>query len=145
MDTRKTKINNILNCFKSIKRSFAPDHGNGRFDLPMSQVGALVIIKKNNGINVTDLANKLEISKSATTQLIDSLIHRSLVVRSTNTDDRRVVTVELSSAGKKHFAVMHNKMLERFYEVFGVLDDNELNHLEQITQKLADTQKKENK
>lgn len=61
---------------------------------------ALVSIRYGRGANCTNLARALAHDSGATTRLIDTLEKRELVVRQRDLDDRRVVNLVLTEAGR---------------------------------------------
>lgn len=64
----------------------------------------LVLSQSDAGrMRMTDLADSLLLSKSAATRLVDRLVARGLVERSTCSSDRRGTEVELTRKGKEAF------------------------------------------
>lgn len=90
---------------------------------------------------MSDLASVLGVSKSAATQLLESLIERGLVVREQDKDDRRIAYVGLSGKGRRHLKKVRTGGTERITQLFDVLDDAELDQVENITRKLAERAK----
>ncbi len=69
-----------------------------QFDLSVEQFHVLRLIRK--GItSASELADFKQISRSAVTQAVDGLAERGLVVRRTDSQDRRRVQLELTPAG----------------------------------------------
>jgi DNA-binding MarR family transcriptional regulator len=53
---------------------------------------------------ISELAKRLHLAQSTVTELVDRTARAGLVRRSTSTDDRRVVYVELTEEGDRRFA-----------------------------------------
>lgn len=70
-------------------------------DLSMLQIQALLFIEKQGQVQMKDLAARFTITLPTATSLSDNLIRAGLIKRMRNTEDRRVVTLALSSKGKK--------------------------------------------
>jgi len=70
-----------------------------QFDLTVEQFHVLRLIRK--GItSASELAEVKQISRPAVTQAVDGLAERGLVVRRTDTQDRRRAQLELTPAGE---------------------------------------------
>jgi DNA-binding MarR family transcriptional regulator len=71
-------------------------------DLSLTQLRVLGILRDRR-LRVTDLAAYLGLDKSTLSGLIDRAERRGLLARGKNPDDRRVVEVYMTSAGKELF------------------------------------------
>lgn len=146
MTQRKEIIENILSNFQSIGRIFAAEGKdmNKRLGITMSQMNLIFIIVHEGKMTVTEIANKLGVSKSAATQLIDSLVQQGCVIRINDTVDRRVFFVQLSEKSRKHMAAMRERNMSRMATLFDTLSRDELAQFERITKKLMVDNTEEN-
>ncbi len=78
--------------------------------LSFSQVAALHIIDRDKTVNVNDISNKLNLSMSATSRMIDELVKKELIQRKEDQDNRRAKIISLTPAGE---AFMNNLSVER--------------------------------
>ncbi len=62
-------------------------------DLSMPQHGVLVLLSRQDGQTVTDLARALSMGKSSLSGLIDRMVDRGFVRREKDADDGRVVRI----------------------------------------------------
>src|SRR5687767_4504545 len=69
--------------------------------LTFPQIGALHILMFEGAMAVSALTDKLELSVSATSHLVQRLVEAGLVKRAEHETDRRQKLVSLSDAGKK--------------------------------------------
>jgi len=67
-------------------------------DLSMSQIGALFQINHGKS-NVSDLGERLGISKAAVSQMLDRLVEEELILRSEDPHDRRFKEIILTDKG----------------------------------------------
>jgi MarR family transcriptional regulator, 2-MHQ and catechol-resistance regulon repressor len=70
------------------------------------------------GIRMTDLANRVLLTKAGLTALVDRLEDRGLLARQPGRDDRRVVRIVLTPAGWDLFrqaAAVHNTTVEQWF------------------------------
>lgn len=67
-----------------------------KLDLTMAQLKALVAVENNPGISVCKVGGELSIGESAASLLIDSLVRRGDVDRTTDPDDRRRVRLTVT-------------------------------------------------
>jgi DNA-binding MarR family transcriptional regulator len=96
------------------------DFGTGDL-LYSSTIHTLVEIGKNPGINLTNLAEKLDISKSAVSKFVRQLLEKSLITKSKDINNRKEVIFYLSEKGvvaynghesfeKRFFGLIENKL-----------------------------------
>ena len=78
--------------------------------LSFSQVAALHIIDRDKTVNVNDISNKLNLSVSATSRMIDELVKKELIQRKEDQDNRRAKIISLTPAGE---TFMNNLSVER--------------------------------
>jgi len=78
--------------------------------MSMMQIQALVFIKQNPNIPMSKIAENLRIELPSATSLLNKLSELKLVERQTDPDDRRIVRINLTTAGQ---TLLKNAMLER--------------------------------
>ncbi len=78
--------------------------------LSFSQVAALHIIDRDKTVNVNDISNKLNLSMSATSRMIDELVKKELIQRKEDQDNRRAKIISLTPSGE---TFMNNLSVER--------------------------------
>ncbi len=76
--------------------SYAREQG-----LSMSQLGALLLIRRRGGCGVTDLGDDLGVTSSAASQMLERLVQQDLVLRSEDPSDRRVKKIVLTDKGSQ--------------------------------------------
>jgi DNA-binding MarR family transcriptional regulator len=79
----------------------------------------------------------LNITSSATTQIVDGLVNKELLVRKRNPDDRRTLKIELSEKSKNQFDLIKNKSFKTLSSLFDVLDNDELLKYCELSDKIA--------
>jgi DNA-binding MarR family transcriptional regulator len=102
-----------------------------------SQVRVLFLLNdKKEGLSVKEIAELLEITGSAATQLIDGLFDEGFVNRVEDLIDRRRMVVSLSEQAKERMAQVKEFHLSKFKELTRLLSDEELLTLVGIQQKM---------
>src|SRR5665648_1079458 len=91
-----------------------------------SQMIVLRILKKNESINIKDIAGMIGVTSSAITQIVNELVKKGFILRKRNPDDRRTVNLFLSEKAMIQFNSIKNKSFNVFYSLFEVLNDDEL-------------------
>lgn len=79
-------------------------------NLSFSQIAALHIIDREKTVNVNDISNKLNLSMSATSRMIDELVKKEFIQRKEDQDNRRAKIISLTLTGEKF---MNNISVER--------------------------------
>ena len=105
----KTKIMNdlieqtlrLINKYNSLEKKLY-DFGINEL-LTSAEIHTIDSIGKNNGINVTNLAEKLGITKGAVSQMVNKLKKRDLVTKLKDSDNDKEVILLLSKKGKIAF------------------------------------------
>jgi DNA-binding MarR family transcriptional regulator len=69
--------------------------------LSMSQLGALFQMHRRESSGVTDLGDKLGLTSSAASQLLERLVQQGLILRSEDPSDRRVKQLILTDKGRQ--------------------------------------------
>ncbi|HPE41302.1 MAG TPA: MarR family transcriptional regulator [Bacteroidales bacterium] len=95
------------------------DFGTGDL-LYSSTIHTLVQIGKNPGINLTNLAERLDISKSAVSKFILQLLELELITKSKDINNRKEVIFYLSEKGV--VAYHGHELFEK--DFFGVIEKN---------------------
>lgn len=89
----------------------------GEMRLGFTQLAALYVLSETDVLTVADLATALGRSPSATSRLVDGLVHRSLVERTADEADRRQRRVALSRRGRLLVAVVDRARAAQFLSV----------------------------
>ena len=66
-----------------------------------AQLWALSVVRERPGIGVSDLARAMDVHQSTASNLVKSLVERSLIEARKNNTDRRTVQLHLLPAGSK--------------------------------------------
>lgn len=69
--------------------------------LTLPQFRMLVVLQNSGGMSLSRLAEQLAVNPSTAMRMIDRLIAAGMVLRETNTQDRREVTIVLTDAGER--------------------------------------------
>lgn len=101
------------------------------YDLTMSQGWVLVHLLRENGMNQSELASRLEIATVTTSKLIDRLETRGFVERRADPDDRRSKRVYATDAAKSVVKVMTQTIQEVDLIANQGLDDQALEAVKQ--------------
>jgi DNA-binding MarR family transcriptional regulator len=81
----------------------------GEFDITLAQMRAMRAIGSQGACTMGELAGRLGISLSAATGLADRLVQQGMIERKPDPQDRRIVRVETSSAGRRTHAAIHKE------------------------------------
>jgi DNA-binding MarR family transcriptional regulator len=87
-------------------------------------------------LGATEIAERLNLTPSAATQLIDAMVKDGSVERKANADDRRKTNIILTTKGKKLLEAAKKARLVMLEKMFEALTDNELKELERLQQKM---------
>lgn len=140
----KEKITRILDAFDGISRVFAAmESFSGNASISKPEILALETISREEGLMMSDLGNRLDISLSTATGIIDRLINKKLVKRERNGEDRRIVRVMLTNKGKKTNQEYQEQKKEIFGRMLGTLEPEEQREFINFLEKIAGSIKQE--
>ncbi|MFN8623991.1 MAG: MarR family transcriptional regulator [Chloroflexota bacterium] len=89
----------------------------GTLDLGFTQLAALYAVSGTETLSVTDLAEQIGRSPSATSRIVSELVTRGLVERTTETADRRSRALALTPAGAALLAGVDRSRADQFLAV----------------------------
>ena len=107
-----------------------------RLGITPVQLKALFKINNNPNISLGELAEKLRLTNSTVSGVIDRLVHSGLVERVVPPGDRRTISIHLTSNGKKTLAQFNSSdsmLMKKVKEVIE-LPEEEISHLLRLHQ-----------
>ena len=114
-------FNRIINKFASIEKK-PRDFGTGDLLYP-SEIHNIEIIGRNPGINVTNLAKKMGVTKGAVSQIVNKLERKNLVGKFRDSSNEKEVMLKLQKKGELAFNG-HEDFHSKFYsEIMEEVDD----------------------
>lgn len=122
-------LNRLESAFSIVRRQLLPNPEEmGSLTGPQFAVLRLLQAEPQ-GRTASELAQRLGVSTSAMTGMVDRLVRPGLVERRRDEDDRRVVWVRLTESGKQAVSEAQRRRRARVREVFGRLGEPELKAL----------------
>ena len=110
----------------------------GKMDITPAQGQLLHIIKHHKNCGVTEIAQFLNISKSAATQLVEPLVGRGYLVRQVDESDRRASKIKISTKSRLKMELVKKRIMKRVSKIFEVLNNNDLGKLVELSRKLLE-------
>ncbi|OMI86911.1 MarR family transcriptional regulator [Streptomyces sp. M1013] len=108
------------------------------FDLTPSQATLLCAVR-NEPRRMADLATSLGMTKNALSQLVDRTARRDLVGRAGSAQDRRVVMLSATPAGKVLGEAVYAAIAKRLPEIASNLDADDQRDFERVATAVVDT------
>jgi DNA-binding MarR family transcriptional regulator len=127
MKDRKPQIQELIDGMDAMRRKLI--HPTiVKMNMPQvsrSQGIVLMCMSQENPLSIKELAEKLQMTSSAASQLVDGLVKNGYVERKESAEDRRVVVLTLSKDTRKQVEKMKEQLNKKFLEMFAVLTDKE--------------------
>ena len=101
-----------------------------------------IFSRRSEPITMGDLSRILGVPFSSATRTVDWLVNNNYIQRLTDPDDRRVVCVELTGAGKELYEVINNLLLEMTEQFLSNFSPDERKDLSRLLGKLVDNLEK---
>jgi DNA-binding MarR family transcriptional regulator len=105
--------------------------------LTFNQYQALTMIREMNECSVNELAEKLHLAQSTTSQLVDRLVKGGFAIRETAAGDRRRIVVTLSKSGALMMERRKQTLLDAYEQILSSLDDADQQMLEDAFDKFS--------
>ena len=109
--------------------------GDGGPKITFNQYQALIAIRELGECSVNELATKLRLAQSTTSQLVDRLVKSGMVTRETYPGDRRRMVVKLGKSGNDMMESRRQALLRTYERILSVLDEEEQSMLEDAFEK----------
>ncbi len=107
-------------------------------DLSVAQFRTLAYIKNNNGASLSDLAANIGLTLPSMSKLIDGLVSRGFVDRSSHSEDRRKICLQLTPAGKSELDAAYGHTQAFLVDKMSGLAKDDLNTVNRSMQILKD-------
>jgi DNA-binding MarR family transcriptional regulator len=105
--------------------------------LTMTQLRVLFLLRLEDGASAGTLAERLNVTPSTLTRIVDRLVRQELVRREPDDDDRRLVLHYLSTTGASTVEEIERRGRARMDEVLDRLSDPQLERLVAALEDLA--------
>ncbi|GAI96694.1 unnamed protein product, partial [marine sediment metagenome] len=93
------------------------------------QLSVISILAKNGKQKVSDISEKMGLSDSTVSGILDRLEQKGIIERKRNKDDRRVVKIYLSKGSQEICQEFHRKREECFTHLLKELTEQEINDI----------------
>ena len=95
------------------------------FPVNTSQLKAMAAFHEDRQYSMGELCKIANVKMPSMTEVVDRLVAEGFVERVRDTDDRRVVKVQLTEEGKKAHDNILNTREQELFNIFGCLDEKE--------------------
>jgi MarR family transcriptional regulator, organic hydroperoxide resistance regulator len=110
----------------------------GRFGITGPQLWALTTISRKTSLPLGELSKEMYLHPSTISGVIDRLENKGYVVRDRNCEDRRIVNVRLTPAGKSVVKKAPNPAQGKMIHGLRKLKEKDLNNIYHSVQKLVE-------
>lgn len=96
-----------------------------RADLSVSEFKCLRAFRRDTEMSVKDIANRMHLTSSRLTRIIDGLVKKRFVTRHIDPNDRRIINVRLTKQGENVARKVTNDCIHVYEQVLGILQPKE--------------------
>ena len=124
-------ISQIINLSRNFNRTLRHKFHNlmQDSDFTLPQLSVISILAKNGEQKVSDISEKMGLSDSTVSGILDRLEQKGIIERKRNKDDRRVVKIYLSKGSQEICQEFHRKREEYFTHLLKELSEQEINDI----------------
>ncbi len=124
-DTLVDRASGYIDTLMSVRRRALCSNPVHR-DVSLPQLYILMTLRDRGPVAVSELANLMSISTPSASTIIDRMEEHALVLRVRDTEDRRVVHVELTEHGRRTVDELAGMKREQLQGFLGSMTDDEL-------------------
>lgn len=92
-------------------------------NITISQCHALIELGRAGRLSLVDLAANLNLDKSTVSRSVDNLVGQGLLLRETDPEDRRFVTLRLTEQGESTYREMETRMENFFQDIIDAIPE----------------------
>jgi DNA-binding MarR family transcriptional regulator len=122
---------------KSVVRAFDDRLGEHGVSTPRSKL--LAEIQRLGPVRLADVARAVGVTQGTASTLVEALVRDELVVRGTDSDDRRAIRLSVTPRGDDQARRWLTDYLNAARSIFACFDPGEQRALAQLLTRLADT------
>ena len=134
VESFRTLAKNIVNFFENNLQKTN--------DISCSELSALEVLynynNENKKMNVTELANILNITKSAASQLVSKLERKNFIKRKINLFDKKINYISINDESKKIYQKKKEEYKEIVNKVIDKMGEQDSQKLSSLLKKLSD-------
>jgi len=135
---------NIATLKKRINESNLQGKTGGVIDFDTFYNIGIIFSRHAGSITMGELSHDLGIPLSSATRTMDWYVRNEYARRSSDPQDRRVVRVELTEAGKEIYHTIHERFMENIERIMGSLSAEERITFNSLLRKVLDAFENEN-
>jgi DNA-binding MarR family transcriptional regulator len=102
---------------------------NKKYAVTAAQLNCLLALKEEGPLSPSQIAKIIMVKSSTVTGIIDRLEQKGLAERLRNSPDRRIVTIQLTSAGKKLAKKAPPPIQQKILDGLNSLSENEIKRI----------------
>jgi DNA-binding MarR family transcriptional regulator len=121
----KERAERLLRISPKIMLSFSRMHSSKKSEMTFNQYQTLILIKELGNCSVNQLADRLGLAQSTTSQLIDRLVNGGLVERIINPSNRRSIIISLSTEGMRMLHKRTTIMQKGYEKILSLLNEED--------------------
>ncbi|GBD92635.1 HTH-type transcriptional regulator MhqR [bacterium BMS3Abin05] len=106
-------------------------------NLSMQELKVIKFIGNNGPSIMRQIADYLMLAMSTMTGIVDKLVEKKYVVRKRSEEDRRIVRVALTEAGREIYEMDHKNFMELSRQMLQPLDEEEQETLINLLRKIS--------
>lgn len=136
--TKDDLLQEVMNNVTAIRRLMAScmHQLDGEGNMPASQAELLLIVHQEGRPTLKELANLMQITPGAITQLVEYLERMDYVKRETSRVDRRVTQVMITAEGERKISAVKQQKGNLFKHVYKELTVDELRTMNTVQKKM---------
>lgn len=114
----------------------------GLENLTMQQFQTILFVHTKKKVSMSEIAQQMKITPASTTSMVDKLVKKDFLERSSDPENRRAVYIALSAHAETHFEKMMQSKLFHLSTIFAELSEQDRKDLERVLTHLGEAVEK---
>jgi DNA-binding MarR family transcriptional regulator len=135
---------NLSNLKKRIQETNRAGKAGGVDDFDTFYNIGIIFSRHDGPISMGELSHDLDIPLSSATRMMDWFVTNGYAQRLPDSQDRRIVRVELTQDGQEIYRTIHNHIMQSIERIMGQLSPEERGTFQSLLRKVLDAFEQEN-
>ncbi len=137
LDVFAAALDDFMRAVRGARGRIVAREGEPELSLPQFQLLEPLALSAKDALTAGDVAVQAGVSAPTATRMLDALEREGLVARERRADDRRVVQVRLTPAGRQRVEAKRGRIAQRRRQVFESLTPAERKQAARVLARLA--------
>ncbi len=126
MDKKREVLKRLIELNSKIRRVVFSPHVTSKYSIGTRQMQTLFNLIDEDPMTMSAAAAMIKVSNQQMTKIVNTLVEKGFIKRLYDPKNRRIVLIQITSAGKKNINQLYNDISSFFTSRGVIIDDKDL-------------------